>query len=91
MWELGLLGLGITIILTCFTFHFVSVAHRAHNEKSAKDKSGEFAVEIVEQIRAIKLLAVEGYFEKRFEQYLKTAEVYENKVGSFLSVLLSYH
>ncbi|CAI2324374.1 unnamed protein product [Caenorhabditis sp. 36 PRJEB53466] len=86
VWELGMLGLGITILLTLFSMHFVSVAHKAHSDKSAQDRSGEFAVEVVEQIRAIKLLAVEGYFEKRFAEYLSTAEVYENKIG-FLSSL----
>ncbi|CAA88940.4 P-GlycoProtein related [Caenorhabditis elegans] len=86
VWELGVLGLGITILLTIFSLHFVSVAHRAHSEKSVMDKSGEFAVEIVEHIRAIKLLAVEGYFENKFSEYLKTSEIYENKIG-FVSSL----
>lgn len=86
VWELGLLGLGITILLTIFSLYFVHVAHSAHSEKSVKDKSGEFAVEIVEHIRSIKLLAVEGYFEKRFSDYLKVSEVYENKIG-FISSL----
>ncbi|EGT36915.1 hypothetical protein CAEBREN_30931, partial [Caenorhabditis brenneri] len=79
VWELGLLGLGITILLTIFSLHFVNSAHAAHSEKSKMDKSGEFAVEIVEHIRSIKLLAVEGYFETKFADYLKISECYENK------------
>lgn len=86
VWELGLLGLGITILLTIFSLHFVSVAHKAHSEKSKMDKSGEFAVEIVEHIRSIKLLAVEGFFEDRFADHLKISERYENKIG-FISSL----
>lgn len=81
VWELGLLGLGITILLTIFSLHFVNSAHAAHSEKSKMDKSGEFAVEIVEHIRSIKLLAVEGYFETKFADYLKISERYENKIG----------
>ncbi|PIC44134.1 hypothetical protein B9Z55_004606 [Caenorhabditis nigoni] len=86
VWELGLLGLGITILLTIFSLHFLWVAHKAHSEKSRMDKSGVFAVEIVEHIRSIKLLAVEGYFEDRFAEYLKISECYENKIGLLSSL-----
>uniref|UniRef100_A0A1I7UR07 Multidrug resistance protein 1 n=2 Tax=Caenorhabditis tropicalis TaxID=1561998 RepID=A0A1I7UR07_9PELO len=86
VWELGLLGLGITILLTIFSLKFVSVAHEAHSEKSKMDKSGEFAVEVVEHIRTIKLLAVEGYFEARFSDHLKVSKCYENKIGLVSSI-----
>ncbi|CAI5442420.1 unnamed protein product [Caenorhabditis angaria] len=86
VWELGCVGLFITILLTVFTFYFVSVAHDANSEKAAKDKSGQFGTEIVEQIRAIKLISAEDYFEKQFQHFVEKAEQYDNKIG-FISAL----
>ncbi|CAB3405450.1 unnamed protein product [Caenorhabditis bovis] len=86
VWEIGLIGLAINVLLTMSTFILFGLAHKSHAQKSSNDRSREFAVEIIEQVRSIKLMAVESYFETRFAHYQGRSKIYENRLGLISSI-----
>ncbi|CAB3405451.1 unnamed protein product [Caenorhabditis bovis] len=86
VWEIGLVGLLVTISYGIVSLYFVNSAHNLHIEKVVNDKSGVFAIEIIEQVRSIKIMAVEKYFESRFDELLTASEAYEKRIG-FASAL----
>ncbi|CAB3407204.1 unnamed protein product [Caenorhabditis bovis] len=86
VWEIGLIGLLITISYGIVSLYFVSSAHNLHIEKTVNDRSGVFTIEIIEQVRSIQIMAVEDYFESRLNEFLNASEEYEKRVG-FMSAL----
>ncbi|GMR47306.1 hypothetical protein PMAYCL1PPCAC_17501 [Pristionchus mayeri] len=89
-WEIGLMGLGASILfflLLAGLFYLMTIFME---KESTTSRTAELALEILEQVRTIQIMAVEGHFECKYESSQKEVKGLTRKVTVVQSFIYAF-
>ncbi|GMT37855.1 hypothetical protein PFISCL1PPCAC_29152, partial [Pristionchus fissidentatus] len=79
-WEIGLMGLGASIVLVVLLFGLFILMTNLMEREARESRTAELALEMFENTRTIQIMAVEGYFERKYECSQQDAMPLRNKI-----------
>ncbi|GMR46191.1 hypothetical protein PMAYCL1PPCAC_16386, partial [Pristionchus mayeri] len=85
-WQIGVYGLAASIIFFVVLIALFYIMSNLLEQEARQDHSSELALEIFAQNRIIKVMAVEKYFESKYEQSQLDVASIKNKVSIVQSI-----
>ncbi|KAF8375591.1 pgp-11 [Pristionchus pacificus] len=89
-WQIGLMGLAASIVfflLLAGLFYLMTIYM---DNESRSSRTAENALEILEQVRTIQIMSVEGYFENKYEQAQREVKGLTRKVTIVQSLIYAF-
>nr|QNG62059.1 P-glycoprotein 11.2 [Parascaris univalens] len=88
-WEIGLLGTACLVLLVIGQYVIANRMQHCNDEAINNDRSGQLAIEIVEQVRTIQLLTREEHFHVEYDEQLRNILKYQKKSGPYEALLFA--
>ncbi|GMS95162.1 hypothetical protein PENTCL1PPCAC_17337, partial [Pristionchus entomophagus] len=86
-WQIGLMGLAASIVFFLLLVGLFYLMTIFMEKESRTSRTAELAMEILEQVRTIQIMAVEGYFERKYENAQEEVKALTRKVTVVQSLI----